>query len=119
MPEKLTLSAYLAQRGKKAKALTRGEAEAFGIPWPLQAGWPCRYGAIEIMPAMIEDAKARIRAAKKAARSQADTKPVVVPPAAVELAAFPGFILRQARRYRTRKPAPWAQKKPAFRQALE
>lgn len=117
MPEKLTLSAYLEQRGKKAKALKRGEAEAFGIPYPLQAGWPWRYGAMEITPAMIEDAEARIRAAKKAARGQAKSGQVEVRqsgvtsqlsamPAAAEV-SFPGFARRQARRYRARNLAPW------------
>jgi hypothetical protein len=108
MPEKLTLSAYLAKRGKKAKALKRGEAEAFGIPWPLQAGWPWRYGAMEITPEMIADAESRIREAK--------SKPKVAPVATevpmsmphVTRPEFFGFVLRQARRYRVRRPAPWA-----------
>jgi hypothetical protein len=115
MPEKLTLSAYLEQRGKKAKALKKGEAEAFGIPYPLQAGWPWRYGAMEITPAMIEDAQARIRAAKLEAKSNMRRSPVGIGEAepAITTAApdkrvspVPGFVLRQARRYR--KSAPWA-----------
>jgi len=115
MPEKLTLSAYLEQRGKKAKALKRGEAEAFGIPYPLQAGWPWRYGALEITPAMIEDAEVRIRAAKQEARNRAECRSAEVgknsgapqPPAvpALTAALFPGFVPRLARRYRARRSA--------------
>jgi hypothetical protein len=111
MPEKLTLSAYLDQRGKKAKALKKGEAEAFGIPYPLQAGWPWRYGAMEITQAMIEDAQARMRAAKQEARSRVCASPAAVAPAtasAVKLPAFPGFVLRRPKRYQSRRSAPWA-----------
>jgi len=112
MPEKLTLSAYLEKRGKKAKALKRGEAEAFGIPYPLQAGWTWRYGAMEITPAMIEDALVGIRAAKQEARGGARCAAVEVAAPETTLTTAPrtpiqGFVLRQARRYRGRKPAPW------------
>jgi hypothetical protein len=64
MSEKLTLTAYLDQRGKKAKALKRGEAEAFGIPYPLQSGWPAKYGALEITEEMTARAAAGILACK-------------------------------------------------------
>jgi hypothetical protein len=117
MAEKLTLSAYLEQRGKKAKSLKRGEAEAFGIPYPLQSGWPWRYGTMEITPAMIEDAKARIQAAKQEARNKAHCRSAgvgektaesrAVAARVVATALFPGFVLRQARRYRSHKRAPW------------
>lgn len=109
MPEKLTLSAYLEQRGKKAKSLKKGEAEAFGIPYPLQAGWPWRYGAMEITPAMIEDAQLRIRSAKQEARSKGRGEmPAVAPATAVKLSAVPGFVLRRPKRYRSRSSAPWS-----------
>lgn len=110
MPEKLTLSAYLAQRGKKANALRRGEAEAFGIPYPLQAGWTWRYGAMEITPAMIADAQQRIEAAKREAKERvrcatvASSAPIAAAPVN-RVSAVPGFVLRQARRYRARRSA--------------
>jgi hypothetical protein len=116
MPEKVTLSAYLDQRGKKAKAPKKGEAEAFGIPYPLQAGWPWRYGAMEITPAMIEDANERIRLAKQEARVKSTRQPGVdgattapqAPAAAVTVPLFPGFVLRRPRRRRVTRAAPWA-----------
>lgn len=54
MSQKLTLAVYLEQKGQKAKALKRIEAEAFGIPYPLQAGWPGRHGDMEVTPQMLE-----------------------------------------------------------------
>jgi hypothetical protein len=117
MPEKLTLSAYLDQRGKKAKALKKGEAEAFGIPYPLQTGWPWRYGAMEITPAMIEDAKARIHKAKVEARNKAHCRPAAgemgavtqsVGAAVLTAPLFPGFALRRSKRHRPNKAAPRA-----------
>jgi hypothetical protein len=123
MPENLTLSAYLEQRGKKAKALKKGEADAFGIPYPLQSGWPWRYGAMEITPAMIEDAQARIQAAKQEARSRTHCRLPSADEVRAEQSAadshvamtalFRGFVLRQARRYRSRSSAPLDAKKPA------
>jgi hypothetical protein len=116
MAQKMTLTAYLEQRGMKAKALKRGEAEAFGIPYPLRAGWPSRHGQMEITPAMIDDANARIQAAKRDARErlrcgQVEVKkpaPVLGAAAAppVMLSLFPGFASRQARRYQGRRAVP-------------
>lgn len=102
MSEKMTLTTYLEKKGLKAKALKRGEAEAFGIPYPLQTGWPKRYGAMEITAAMIEDATARMGRRKDGSGSASAEAAATTSP------AFHGFVLRQARRYRTRKPAPWA-----------
>jgi hypothetical protein len=134
MPEKLTLTRYLQGRGE-VKALTHIEALAFGVPYPLQPGWPAKYGAMEITEGMIEDLKARILTAKESTASKARRglegigDAVLAPATAVaqslddqhppttrgpapssirRLALFHGFTLRQARRYRARKLAPWA-----------
>lgn len=53
MSKKLTLARYLEGRGS-VKSLTRIEAEAFGVPYPLVSGWPARFGAMEITPAMLD-----------------------------------------------------------------
>lgn len=116
MAQKMTLTAYLAQRGKKAKALTKGEAELLGIPYPLQAGWPRKYGGLEIDPEMLARLGVYVEAANIAAakrieegRAKAREKLTRAEMASgpVESAAFPGFVLRQARRFRSRKSAPW------------
>jgi hypothetical protein len=70
MGEKLTLARYLRGRGE-VKALTHIEAQAFGVPYPLQPGWPARHGAIEITEGMIDDLKARILTAKESTASKA------------------------------------------------
>jgi hypothetical protein len=122
MAQKMTLAAYLVQRGKKAKALTKGEAELLGIPYPLRAGWPRRHGAIEIEEGMLEQLAACGRAAQQTLeekKRRAQVKAVRVTLAgqmplqvattpAVRVSPVAGFVLRQARRYRTRRPAPWA-----------
>lgn len=135
MGEKLTLSRYLQGRGE-VKALTHIEALAFGVPYPLQPGWPAKYGAMEITEEMIEDLKARIQMAKESTASKArrglagigqvaPARGSMLVQAAREACSaavsvytrpsatrrpnlFPGFVLRQARRYRARKTAPWA-----------
>jgi hypothetical protein len=135
MGEKLTLARYLQGRGE-VKALTHIEAQAFGVPYPLQPGWPTRHGEIEITEAMIDDLKTRIATAKGSTASKArrglagigfivqaaastDSTPLnrvrpATPIAPASRAvparskAFPGFVLRQARRYRSRSSAPWA-----------
>jgi hypothetical protein len=121
MAQKMTLTAYLAQRGKKAKALTKGEADLLGIPYPLRAGWPRRHGAMELTEEVVEQLvacaeNARQASEEKARRDQVKTKggsattrlrarPTLSAPTAIP--AFPGFALRQARRYRSRSSAPW------------
>lgn len=130
MPEKLTLTSYLARRGK-GNALTRIEAEAFGIDYPLISGWPARHGTMEITEAMIEQLELNIEAtgggaARRARRGLDAVEGVVVlvpaakikqkkvmkgaapAPAAAQVSPVPGFALRQARRYRARKMAPWS-----------
>jgi hypothetical protein len=111
MAKKMTLSGYLAQRGTKAKALTRGEAALLGIPYPLQAGWPRRYGASQIDEVMLEKlimcaTAARRAAREKAQRAQATALISAAPQqelkfARTTVAAMPvcGFVLRRARRY--------------------
>ena len=59
MAQKLTLTEYLRRRGA-IKALTRIEAEAFGIPWPLQSGWPAKFADIKITHEMIRDLRVRM-----------------------------------------------------------
>jgi hypothetical protein len=122
MAQKMTLTAYLAQRGVKAKALTKGEADLLGIPFPLQCGWPRKYGGIEIDEGLLKQLGAhaefaRIAAEKKARLGQVKTSvpaqagvqmPLVSAPVRVRVSPVQGFVLRQARRYRGSKSAPWA-----------
>lgn len=132
MPEKLTLTSYLVKRGK-GNALTRIEAQAFGIDYPLVAGWPGRHGEMEITAAMLEQLEQGIAAASggvaKRARRGLDavdgvapapvTRPVrkvaavraapTVPVApAARASPVKGFVLRRPKSYRARKQAPWA-----------
>lgn len=131
MAQKLTLTEYLRRRGA-IKALTKIEADAFGIPWPLQAGWPARFGAMEVTDEMRVDLQARMATARHSTASKAQRglegigdkklaerapllqacKRACVPrapdvpasrcqPMPVTLTLFPGFIRRQARRYRS------------------
>lgn len=120
---KITLTAYLAQRGTKAKALTKGEADLLGIPYPLRSGWPRRHGAMEIDGGMIQQLAAHAEVARQAAEEKASRAAVKIAdshpagqsvltftaaPAKERVSPVQGFVLRQARRYRTRKPASWA-----------
>jgi len=124
MPKKLTLAVYLQKRGA-VKALTRIEAEAFGVPYPLQKGWAVRLGDAEITAAMLEHLKERIGRAKLSTAEKAqrglDGAVAPVPTTMLEQKKTPsragtvpalrqspiaGFVLRQAGRYRTRKPTP-------------
>jgi hypothetical protein len=129
MAQKVTLSAYLEQRGKKAKALTKIEAGVFGIPYPLLAGWPRRHGGMEITDAMIERVEVLASAAaqstdrnarqggKRATAAvttpapkgecQQGLRPPQMAVAIDRPSTIPGFVLRQARRYRARKQPPW------------
>jgi hypothetical protein len=122
MAQKMTLTAYLAQRGVKAKALTRGEAELLDIPYPLQGGWPRKYGAMEIDEELIKRLATHAEAARQAAeekarRSRIKPRPVVPTQAQLPLPSAPtrgqvspvaGFVLRRPKRYRSRSSAPWA-----------
>jgi hypothetical protein len=122
MAQKTTLTSYLARRGVKAKALTRGEAELLGIPYPLQGGWPRKYGAMEIDDALIARLAAHAEAARRVAEERLrsnrvkpnTTAPVqdqlslVTAPARVRVSPVPGFVLRRPKRYRSRSSAPWA-----------
>ena len=120
MAQKMTLSAYLAQRGKKAKALTKGEAALLGIPFPLQSGWPRRYGAVEIDDQLL----GRLVACAEASRLAAEEKAPQVrhkrtvgtvssqqlefierTPALLRIVS--GFVLRRPRRHRDRGHLPW------------
>lgn len=123
MPEKLTLAVYLEKRGA-VKALTRIEAEAFGVPYPLVKGWATRHCAIEITQDMLNHLQEKIVGSKSSTAEKAmrglegvegiAPAPVVGTPrrAAVapteRLSPIPGFVLRQARRYRVRRPSIWA-----------
>jgi len=143
MPQKLTLTVYLMRRGT-IKALTKIEAETFGIPYPLQSGWPSRYAGMEITKAMLEELAVRIASAKEstarkaqgglnaATRMASDSVPVSSGKSALAKlptspgdatlsqpatkASFPGFVLRQARRFRARSVAP-GHKKARSKQA--
>jgi len=123
MPEKLTLAVYLERRGA-VKALTRIEAEVFGVPYPLVKGWAHRHGAGEITQAMLDQlqekiGRARSSTAEKAQRGLDGIEGVAPAPAAAtqmcsaaerakiepikKLSPVPGFLLRRARRYRPRR----------------
>jgi hypothetical protein len=129
MAQKMTLTAYLAQRGVKAKALTKGEADLLGIPYPLQGGWPRKYGTLEINEELLKQLvvyaeAARQVAEEKARRSQIKPTaaeaagaqlPLVGAPARIAASPVPGFVLRQARRYRQRSSAPGRKKARARR----
>jgi len=117
MPEKLTLAVYLGRRGA-VKALTRIEAEVFGVPYPLVKGWAHRHGADEITQAMLDQlqqkiGQARSSTAEKAQRGLSGAKSIQPAPiiavstenstgarSAARVSAIAGFTLRQARRYR-------------------
>jgi len=125
MPEKITLTRYLKGRGE-VKALTHIEALAFGVPYPLQPGWPARYGATGITEAMIEDLKAKIGAAKQSTASKARRglegleRSLAAESSAskregrsardsdlpMRVSPIPEFALRRARLYRVRNVAP-------------
>lgn len=70
MSQKLTLARYLESRGA-VKSLTRIEAEAFGVPYPLVSGWPAHYGAVEITHAMLDDLAIRIASANRSTAKKA------------------------------------------------
>lgn len=132
MAQKLTLTGYLKGRG--SKALTRIEAEVFGIPYPLRSGWPAEHAELEITSEMLEQLSDRISTARQSTASkarrglcgvteappQADQATTLggiaqpkrsAPPAGpAAMARFPGFVLRMPRRLR--RPAPWKQKNP-------
>lgn len=118
MPEKLTLAVYLQRRGA-VKALTRIEAEVFGVPYPLLKGWATRHGATEITGEMLDDLQKKIGSARSSTAQKARRglngatgvalvsatsadKPVGPTKAS---AAFPGFALQPARPRRFRKTA--------------
>ena len=127
MSQKLTLARYLEGRGS-VKSLTRIEAEAFNVPYPLVSGWPARYGAVEITPPMLEDLAARVTSAKRSTASKArrglegvgvarplvraasgvsaQLEMVTALQASTAVRAVHGFVLRRARRYCTRRLAP-------------
>jgi hypothetical protein len=70
MSQKLTIAVYLKGRGE-VKSLTRIEAEAFGIPYPLVSGWPARYGNVEITKVMLADLMARVARASRSTANKA------------------------------------------------
>jgi len=118
MSQKLTLAVYLEQKGQKAKALKRVEAEAFGIPYPLQAGWPGRHGGMEVTPQMLEQIATapRVKARSAALTSREEEGRLNLradcdvnhgrQAKVMRPARFPGFVLRPALRHRTRRPTP-------------
>lgn len=113
MSQKLTLSRYL-RGGGEVKTLTRIEALVFGIPYPLQPGWPRKYGPMEITNEMIESIRAQVVLAKESTAKSAhrrldglcDEVPAPnnlrAPPPTAKPSPVPGFVLRQARRFRAR-----------------
>lgn len=122
MAQTTTLTSYLKKRGVKAKALTRGEAELLGIPYPLQCGWPRKYGSMEIDEALLERLTVHAEAARHTAEEKArrgriqapaatlvqDQLQLAVPAPRVRASPVAGFVLRRPKRYRSRGSAPWA-----------
>jgi len=129
MSQKLTLARYLEGRGS-VKSLTHIEAEAFGVPYPLVSGWPARHGDMEITQAMIGDLARRIAGARRSTAAKAlrgmcgvgtpapnaglrsDTAAPSPPTIASQVAhvefapSFPGFVLRPARKARSKAILP-------------
>lgn len=119
MAEKMTLTKYLAQRGVKAKALTRGEATLLGIPFPLQGGWARKHGAMvieaEMLPRLVAYADAARQVAEEKARAKkveprtappaAEQLPLAIAPMRIRVSPVPGFVLRRPKSYRVRKSA--------------
>lgn len=70
MPENLTLAAYLERRGS-VKALTRIEAEVFGVPYPLVKGWATRLGAMKITQEMLDQLQEKIGCVNSATAARA------------------------------------------------
>lgn len=120
MPEKLTLAVYLERRGA-VKALTRIEAEVFGVQYPLVKGWAHRHGTDEITQAMLDQlqekiGRARSSTAQKAMRGyegatqhspdsnvanqEGASRAKVVKPNSLNALVFPGFVARLAKRTR-------------------
>lgn len=116
MAQKLTLTEYLRRRGA-IKALTRIEAEAFGIPWPLQSGWPAKFAGMEITTEMLVDLQGRMASAKQSTVKKArrglsgvaETVPIAEASAPSRRASLercssvPDFVLRTPRRVRLAK----------------
>lgn len=122
---KMTLASYLAKRGA-CKALTSIEAQVFGVPFPLVAGWARRHGAVKITSEMIEQLRAKIGAAKSSTTAKAKrgldaalglpiepvTRATCVKVASVTRGAqmsprFPGFALRAGRGRAGAAGLPW------------
>lgn len=119
MSQKLTLARYLELRGE-TKALTRIEALAFGVPYPLIAGWPSIYGGAEISAEMlrsielcIENAKpSRVKCVARAIkriRSEFSLKDCDEAQSTLAMAggaskSFYGFSMKRARRFSVRHP---------------
>lgn len=109
----MTLTEYLARRGVKAKALTRGEAALLGIAYPLQRGWARKHGAMMIAEGMVAQLMAFAGAARQAAKNRfrgerftsaaptqtAQQLSLVISPAPIRVSPVPGFALRRARRF--------------------
>lgn len=70
MPENLILAVYLERRGS-VKALTRIEAEVFGVPYPLVKGWATRLGAMSITQAMLDQLQEKIGCVNSATAARA------------------------------------------------
>ena len=70
MPENLTLAVYLERRGS-VKALTRIEAEVFGVPYPLVKGWATRLGAMKITQEMLDHLQEKIGCVNSATAARA------------------------------------------------
>lgn len=114
MSQKLTLTVYLEQKCQKAKALKRVEAEAFGIPYPLQAGWPGRHGEMEVTSQMLEQIATTPRKKSRSTAPAALTDEVnenlragpetnqACRADVMRARQFHGFAIRPARRYRAR-----------------
>jgi hypothetical protein len=94
------------------------EAEAFGIPYPLQAGWPSRHSDMEITAEMLDHiATTPSTNSRSTKASLAGSQPLVdiicsygvsdvLVTKEARQSSFPGFHLRPARRYRAMNRAP-------------
>lgn len=108
LPQNFTLAEYLAKRGT-CPALTRLEANIFGVPYPLVAGWPVRFKNVEITAGMLDQLRASIGPAQTATTAKAKRAldsamglavtrearvKVESPTRAPRVSLFPGFAVR-------------------------
>ena len=68
---------YLRERNKRINALTRAEAELIGISYPLESGWVCRHGDMELSHGKVNELReARAKRYEKKSYQKAKAKSI-------------------------------------------